>query len=475
VGSFLFPCFFPQWDYNDFEHHRKKAFAVRKVNSLDMTQGPIIKKLLLFAMPVLLSSLLQHLYTIVGNMVVGNFALNGTMAQAAIGATNHATKMLLNLFLGVSLGANVVCARLRGARDLPQLRKSMHTAMLLSGVLGVALMLLGLVLSRLLLGMMKTPADVFPYALTYIRVIFLGMPATLVYNFGSAIMRSYGDTKRSMYILGVTGLINVLLNLLLVAVLQLDATGVALATIITQYLSAAAVLWILFSPNQQYQLRWQELHLDGRLCKNIIAVGVPCGINGILQSTSNVILQSTVNTFGKEVIAGTAAAADISCFAYLVNDAFAAACLSFSAQCCGAKAYKRLDKLAVTAAICDSVIVLSMASLITLFARPLLHLFNPDPAVVDAGMFRLLLLSWTTVFFGISECLVGCVRGMGKSVTPTVINMFFLCGIRVLWAMFVFPLLPNTPEYLFLCYPASWVLALAAQAIGYIYNRRRLV
>lgn len=444
-------------------------------NSLDMTKGPIVKKLLLFALPVLMSSLLQHLYSVVGNMVVGNFAQNGTMAQAAIGATNQATKMLLNLFLGISLGANVVCARLRGAQDTPQLRKSMHTAMLMSGALGVLLMLLGLGLSKLLLGMMKTPEDVFPYALTYIRLIFVGMPATLAYNFGSAIMRSYGDTKRSMYILGVTGLINVLLNFLFVAGLHLDAAGVAMATIITQYLSALAVLWILFSPKQQYKLQLKELRLDRRLCWNIIAVGVPCGINGILQSTSNVILQSTVNTFGKEVIAGTAAAADISCFAYLVNDAFAAACLSFSAQCCGARTYKRLDKLAVTAALCDSAIVLSMATFITVFARPLLHLFNPDPAVVDAGMFRLLLLSWTTVFFGISECLVGCVRGMGKSVTPTVINLFFLCGVRLAWALFVFPFLPNAPAYLFLCYPVSWVLGLGAQAIGYSYNRKRLV
>lgn len=448
---------------------------MRKANSLDMTEGPIIKKLLLFAIPVLLSSLLQHFYTIIGNVVVGNFAADGTMAQAAIGATNHATKMLLNLFLGISLGANVVCSRIRGAKDHGQLRKSMHTAMLLSALLGVTLMILGILLSGWLLNIMKTPNDVAPYALTYIRIIFLGMPATLIYNFGSAIMRSNGDTTRSMYVLGVTGLINVVLNIVLVAVCQLDAAGVAIATIITQYLSALAILWILFSPKQEYQLKVKELVLDKRLTANIITIGIPCGLNGILQSLSNVALQSTVNTFGKEVIAGTAAAADISCFAYLVNDAFAAACVSFSGQCCGARAYKRLDKLARSAAACDSVIVLAMATLITIFARPLLGIFNPDPAVVEAGMFRLLLLSWTTVFFGISESLVGCVRGMGKSMSPTAINLFFLCGIRILWALLVFPYLPQDPAYLFLCYPISWVLALAAQAINYIHCRKQLV
>lgn len=444
-------------------------------NSLDMTQGSIVKKLLLFAIPVFMSSLLQHLYSIIGNIVVGNFATDGTTAQAAIGATNHAIKMLLNLSLGIALGANVVCATLRGARDDAGLRKSMHTAMLLSALLGVLIMALGIGLSGWLLELMRTPENVYPFALTYIRIIFLGMPATLIYNFGSAIMRSNGDTKRSMYILGCTGFVNVLLNILLVALFHLDATGVAIATVITQYLSAFAAVWLLFSPKQDYRLRLRELRLDLRVAWKIIAVGVPCGINGILQSLSNVSLQATVNSFGKEVIAGTAAAADISCFAYLVNDAFAAACISFSAQCCGAKAYKRLDKLALTATVCDGVVVLAMAAVITIFARPLLFLFNPNPLVVEAGMFRLLLLSWTTVFFGISESLVGCVRGMGKAVAPTVINMLLLCGVRIAWALIIFPFLPQDPAYLFLCYPISWVLALGVQAVNYIRCRKKLI
>ena len=448
---------------------------MRKANSLDMTQGPILKKLLLFSIPILLSALLQHFYSIADSVVVGNFAANGTMAQAAIGATNHVTKILLNLFTGVALGANVVCARLRGAKDHVQLRKSMHTALLLSAILGVVLMLLGLALSKPLLRLTNTPVDIFRSALVYMRIIFLGMPASLIYNFGSAILRSNGDTKRSMYILGITGLVNVVLNIVLVVVFHLDVVGVSVATIVSQYLSAFAVLFILFHQKQEYKLRLKELRLDSRLMWNIIAVGVPCGLNGILQSTSNVILQSTVNTFGKEVIAGCAAAADISCFAYLVNDAFAAACLSSAGQCHGAKNHKRIDKLLVTAAICDAGIVLAMATVITIFARPLLGLFNPNPAVIEAGIFRLLLLSWTTVFFGISECAVGCIRGMGKSMSPTVINMVFLCGIRVVWAVLVFPFLPNTPEYLFLCYPVSWVLALGAQAINYIHCRKKLV
>ena len=447
---------------------------MRKVNSLDMTQGPIVKKLLLFALPVLASALLQHFYSIADSMVVGNFAANGTMAQAAIGATNHVTKILLNLFTGIALGANVICAQLQGSKDDAELQKSRHTAVLLSVFLGILLMAMGLLLSDTLLDITNTPKDVFQAALTYMRIIFLGMPASLMYNFGSAILRANGDTKRSMYILGVTGLVNVALNVILVVVFHWDVVGVAVATITAQYLSAFAVLYILFHKKQAYKLRISELRIDRRLAKKIIAVGLPCGINGILQSVSNVILQSTVNVFGKEVIAGCAAAADISCFAYLVNDAFAAACLSSSGQCHGAGNHKRIDRIAITAAICDSIIVLAMATAITVFSRQLLRLFNPDPAVIEAGMFRLLLLSWTTIFFGISECFVGSVRGMGRSLSPTAINLVFLCGVRLAWAIFVFPLLPHDPAYLFLCYPISWVLSLGAQTINYIHCRKKL-
>ena len=446
---------------------------MKKAHSLDMTQGSVVKKLLSFALPILASALLQHFYSIADNIVVGNFASDGTTAQAAIGATDPAVRILLNLFIGVSLGANVLCAKLRGAKENKKLRDSMHTAVLVSAILGVALMLLGLLLSEKFLVWMNTPGDVSSAALSYMRIIFLGVPASMVYNFGSAIMRSNGDTKRSMYILGVTGCVNVLLNLFLVIGCHMDIKGVAIATIVAQYLSAFAVFWILFHPKQDYQLRFKELRIERKLLWSIIAIGVPCGINGMLQSFSNVILQSTVNDFGKTVIAGCSAAANISCFAYLVNDSFSAACVSFAGQCYGARKYKRLDKLAVSAAICDSVIVLVMAAMITLFARPFLRLFNPDPDVVEAGIFRLLLLGWTTVLFGISECLVGCVRGMGRSLSPTVINLFCLCGGRLVWALFVFPYLPYDPRYLYLCYPISWVLALIAHTINYIHCRKK--
>ena len=445
-----------------------------QTHTLDLTKGSVTKKLLVFMFPILLSTVLQHLYTIADRVVVGNFAADGTTALAAVGATNSATNLLLNLFTGISLGANIVCANLRGANSTEKLRKCMHSAVVLSGIFGVVLMGIGLALAQTILTWMDTPSDVLPMAVTYMRIFFLGMPASLVYNFGAAILRSHGDSKRSMYILGVTGMVNVVLNMILVTVFHLDVAGVAIATIVAQYLSAIAVLWILFNKKQEYKLSFKELKLHRELVGKMIAIGVPCGINGILQCLSNVILQAAVNSFGKYVIAGNTAATDINNFTYLVNNAFCAACVSFSGQCCGAREYKRLDKLIVSSAIWNSVFVMAIAAVVTIFPRQLLGIFNSDPRVVDAGMFKLILLSWTAMLYGIGDTLVGCVRGMGKSVTPTVWNIICLCGIRLVWVMFIFPRCPNDPRYLYLCFPVSWVIATAVQACTFIYYRRKL-
>lgn len=447
---------------------------MEKANSLDMTEGSITKKLLLFALPILASYLIQHFYSIADSVVVGNFAPDGTTAQAAIGATNPAINMLQNLIVGISLGANVVCSKLRGAKDHKTLRKGMHTAVTLSAACGFLLMCLGIWLSEGLLTATNTPKEVLPSAIAYMRIRFLGMPAMIIMNFSIAILRSNGDTKRSMYILTASGLVNVALNLILVICFRMGADGVAIATIVSQYVSMIAILWILFAPNDEYKLRLNELQISKQLLWNIIAVGVPCGISSILHSGTNLILQSTINHFGKVVIAGNAAATSINCIVYLVNDAFAAACLSFAGQCYGARAFKRLDKLAVTASVYNGGIVLAIAGIITVFARPLLGLFNPDPIVVEAGVFKLILLCWTTCFFGIGEIFVACMRGMGKSLAPMIVNIICICGVRLFWATAVFPLLPNDPRYLYFCFPISWIIGMFAQLVNFIICRKKL-
>ena len=278
-----------------------------------------------------------------------------------------------------------------------------------------------------------------------------------------------------MYILGVTGLVNVVLNLVLVIGLGLDVEGVAIATIIAQYLSAGAVLWILFSPRQEYALRAGELRIHGDIFRKTVSIGLPCGINGILHSATNVLLQSSINSFDSaNIIAGNTAATDINNISYLVNTAFSSATVSFAGQCYGAKAYKRIDKLAVSASLSNCGILLVIATVVTLFPRQLLSIFNSDPDVIEAGVFKLLMCSWTTMLFAISEIMIGCVRGMGKSMQPTVLNMISLCGVRLLWIWFVFPLCPHDPAYLYLCFPASWVVAMVFQTAYFLHCRKQL-
>lgn len=441
-------------------------------HAIDLTKGSVAKKLLLFAFPILVSGLLQHMYTIADRIVVGNFAENGKIALAAVGATAPATNLLLNLFNGFSVGVNVVCANLRGGNESQKLRQSMHTALLLSLILGITLAAIGTSLAESILTWMGTPADVLPSAAVYMRIYFMGMPGTLLYNFGAAILRAHGDARRSMYILGVTGLVNVVLNLVLVIGCGLDVEGVAIATIVAQYLSAGAVVWILFSPRQEYFLRLAEARLHRETLVKMIAIGLPCGINGILHSATNVLLQASINAFNSaDIIAGNTAATDINNISYLVNTAFSAAVVSFAGQCFGAKAYKRIDKLAVSAVVSNCGILLILAVAVTLFPRQLLSLFTADPNVVEAGVFKMLLCSWSTMFFAVSEIMVGCVRGMGKSMQPTVLNVISLCGIRVIWIWLVFPLCPHDPAYLYMCFPVSWILGMLFQ-IGYFLHCR---
>ena len=444
-------------------------------HTLDLTKGSVTKKLLQFAFPIIVSGLLQHIYTIADRIVVGNFAENGKIALAAVGSTAAATNLLLNFFLGLAVGVNVVCANFRGAGEAQQLRKSMHTSMLLSVALGIVLGLLGVFASPALLRRMGTPEDVLPSATLYMQIYFLGMPGALVYNFGASIMRAYGDAKRSMYILGVTGLVNVVLNLVLVIGFRMDVAGVAIATIVAQYLSAVAVVWILFRPRQEYGMRMAELRIHWQMLKKVIAIGLPCGINAILQSVTNVMIQSSINGFNSaDIIAGNTTATDINTISYLFNTAFSSACVSFAGQCYGAKEYKRLDQLALSASVSNCAILTVLATVVTLFPRQLLGLFTSDPNVIEAGIFKMILCSWSTILFGISEVMVGCVRGMGKSTQPTVLNLICICGARLAWIWFVFPLCPYEPAYLYLCFPVSWFLAAVCQSANFILCRKKL-
>lgn len=443
-------------------------------HSTDLTKGPITKNLLFFVTPLLLSSLLQQLYNIADRVVVGQFAENGSAALAAVGTTGEATTLILNLFIGVSVGVNVICANLRGARNQAGLRKCMHSSILLSAILGAILAVVGCLFSGPLMDLISTPDDIKPDAVLYMQIYFLGSPASMVYNFGAAILRAYGDTKRPMYILGLTGLVNVALNLILVIGCGRGVDGVAIATIVAQYLSAIAILRILFSPKYEYRMRFRDLRLHKPQVAKIFSVGIPCGLNSMVFNISNVVIQSAVNSFNsKDVIAGNTAATDITSLFFLVIAAFYSACVSFSGQCYGARRFRRIDKVAVHAVLYCNIIIALLAAVVTVFPRQILSMFNSDPHVIDYGVFKLILCSWTCMLYTVSDVCLGCVRGMGKSAVPTVLNMVVVCGTRLIWTCIVFPLC-RTIEFLYLCLPISWLLSALVQLGYFLYCRKKL-
>lgn len=444
----------------------------RKGN-MDLTKGSVTKNLLLFAIPIILSNILQHLYTAADRAVVGQFAENATGALAAVGSTNSAITLLLGLTNGLAVGVNIVCANLRGARDEKGLQRSMHTSMVLSVLCGAVLMAVGILVARPMLIMMSVPESVLDLATLYMRIYFCGVPASLVYNFGAAILRSNGDTRRPMVILGVSGVVNVVLNLVLVIFCHMSVEGVAIATVASQVVSAVWICGILFSREHDYKLAWRSLRLHKQQTWNVIKIGVPCGINGMAFSVSNLILQSTVNTFGEIVIAGNVAADSVGGLIYQVLVGFYTACVSFAGQNYGAGKIKNIDKGLVAGCILSAGIVLALGIVALVFAEPLLRIFNTDPAVVAAGVPKLGIYCYGYCVFAASEVLLGCLRGMRKTAVPSAINVLCVCVFRVVWVWAVFPLQP-TIEMLYACYPISWVLSGVGLLIAYLHYRKKL-
>lgn len=437
-------------------------------HSMDLTNGPVIRKLLLFAMPLLLTNLLQQFYSAADVIVVGKFA--GSAALAAVGSTGSITTLLLNLFNGLAVGANVVCANLVGARKREELNRCMYSSLLMAAFGGVIMMAIGVTFAAPLLRMMNSPENVIDLAALYMRIYFCGVPASLIYNFGAGILRAHGDTKSPMYILSATGVVNVLLNLVFVVVFHWSVAGVALATVVAQVLSAISVLVILFHSRGEYKLQIRKLRFHRGELNMITRIGIPCGMNGIVFSVSNVILQSTVNTFGDIVVAGAAAAGSITAFVYVVLSGFYTACVSFSGQNFGAKKYHRIDMLLVRSMICCFVLIGAASAALSFLGRGFLGLYTDDASVVLAGMPIMLIISWSYMIYAIPEVCIGCLRGMGKSAGPTMLNILCICGVRILWIFLIFPLNPMT-TMLYLCYPISYAVSGIAQYIYYRHCR----
>ncbi|MDE5933808.1 MAG: MATE family efflux transporter, partial [Lachnospiraceae bacterium] len=394
---------------------------------------------------------------------------------AAVGSTSSLINLLTNFFMGLSVGANVLVARFFGARNQKELSETVHTAMTLSLYSGILLTLIGLFGAKRILIWMNTPADVLPLATLYLRIYFLGMTAMMLYNFGSAILRAIGDTRRPLYYLTIAGIVNVLLNLLFVIAFQMDVAGVAAATAISQCISAVLIIRCMMKEQGSIHLELSALRVHGDKFKRILQIGLPASFQGILFSFSNVIIQSSVNSFGAVTVAGNSAGANIEGFVYVTMNAFHQAAISFTSQNVGAAKYERVNKILYTAQLCVMAAGIVFGNLAVFFGYPLLRMYTASPEVMEAGMRRMEIICRFYAFCGMMDVMVGALRGLGYAVMPMIVSLIGACGLRLFWIFTFFRMEQfHTVTSLYLTYPASWFLTFLAHVGCFIVVRRKL-
>ena len=447
--------------------------ADQKKYEMDMCSGSILKKMLMFTLPLMLSSILQLLFNAADIVVVGRFA--GDNSLAAVGSTTALINLLTNLFVGLSIGANVTAARNYGGKREDALSRTVHTAVTISIISGVILTVIGVVGTKEMLRLMSTPDEIIDLAADYLRIYFAGITATTIYNFGSALLRAIGDTKRPLYYLLAAGAVNVVLNLLFVIVFKMDVSGVALATIISESLSAFLVIRCLMRETGAIKLELKKLRVHKAELISIIRIGLPAGFQGIVFALSNVVIQSSVNLFGNIVVAGNSAAANIEGFVYMAMNSFYQATLSFMSQNFGAGEYKRLNKILACGELCVVVVGLVLGNAAVLFGNQLLSIYSDSPEVIAAGMVRLHYISKVYFLCGIMDVLVGALRGIGYSVLPMVVSLLGACGLRLLWIATVFRIPQfHKVEVVYLSYAITWIITAGVHFLCYVIVRKKV-
>lgn len=439
--------------------------------SLDMTEGPFLKKILLFSVPLMLTGLLQLAYNSADVIVVGRFV--GSEALAAVGSTGSLVNLFLNVFLGLSMGSGVMVARHIGEKDDEKLKKCVHTAMLLSLICGLFIGAVGFFASSYMLRLMDVPDDVIELASLYLKIYFLGSPGLLAYNFGASIIRATGDTKRPLYILTFSGLVNVILNLVLIIVFDMGVSGVAIATIVSQYLSALLIIIYLTRMPNACRLIFGKLGINRSELKSIIRLGLPAGIQNSLFSVSNVIIQSTVNSFGSVAMAGIAAGSNFDSYVYTCTNAVAQTTMNFTSQNMGAKKYRNIGKVYRYCLLITIVVGLAMGWLGRIFGNQIVGLFSDDPQVIAIGAERLKLIMPFYFFCSLMDVAACQIRGMGKSFEPMIVSLVGACGIRLFWIYFILPL-NHTLIFLYWAYPLSWSLTFFAQFALYFIVKKQM-
>lgn len=440
-----------------------------KKYEIDMCNGPLLSKILVYAVPLIASGILQLLFNAADMIVAGRFA--GHAALGAVGATSSLINLLINVFIGMSVGANVLVAHFFGANRQEELGQTVHTSIALSLISGIILGIAGFLLASPLLTLMGTPEDVLPHAVIYMQIYFVGVPGMLLYNFGSAILRAVGDTKRPLYYLLFAGVINVILNLFFVIVLQIGVAGVALATIISQFISAALVIRCLIKEEGAYHLDIRAIRLYPDKVMRILRVGLPAGFQGAVFSISNVLIQSSVNSFGSIAVAGNTAAQNLEGFVYNAMNSFHQTALSFTSQNMGAKKMDRVKKIMWICVGCVTVTGMVMGCTGLYFAKELLAIYSTDSQVVAYGHQRLLIIFSTYFLCGIMDVLVGSIRGMGYSIMPMIVSLLGACGLRIVWIFTIFAF-NRTPDILYISYPVTWTVTLLVHFVCFTVGYR---
>ena len=448
---------------------------MKKSYEMDMCNGPLVGKILLFAFPLMLSSVLQLLFNAADIVVVGRFT--GAEALAAVGATSALINLLVNVFMGLSIGTNVLTAQGYGARNEKGVQDTVHTSIMLSLVCGVLLIFIGVFLAAPLLELMGTPDNVLGHAALYMRIYFIGMPALLVYNFGAAILRAVGDTRRPLYYLLFSGIINVILNLIFVIIFKMGVAGVATATVVSETISAGLVLRCLMKSEGMFQLHMGKLRIKKQKALQIVRIGLPAGLQGAIFSISNVLIQSSINSFGSVAMAGNTAAGNLEGFVYTSMNAVYQTNLSFTSQNMGAGNWKRMKKILGICLVFVSVVGLVMGRGFVFFGHQLLGIYSSDQEVIQYGINRMQVICGTYLLCGIMDVLVGSMRGMGYSFVPMIVSLVGACGLRILWIFTVFQW-HRSLFVLYLSYPITWILTALAHTVCWykiIHKRERQV
>ena len=437
-----------------------------------MCNGPLFKKILIFSLPIMAMNILQLLYNTADMVVVGHFS--GSKALAAVGATGSLISLIVNLFMGLSVGTSVVVAQAWGADKPAEVSRSVHTSIAISIIAGLIVMILGLLLCKPLLILMGTPKNILSLSTLYMRIYFTSVPATMIYNFAAAILRAVGDSRRPMYYLFITGTLHVIFNLFFVIVLHMSVGGVACATVISEYLSVTLILICLGRYDGAIRFIPRDLCIDWEKLKAIIRIGLPAGLQGLLFSISNVLIQSAINSFGTAMVAASSASGNIENYVGTTMTAYYNAAIAFTGQNKGAKKYDRIDRIAKACTVLIMVTWILLGGTILLFGRLLFGIYTPDPEVIKLGMLRINILMAVYFTSGVMSVFPGLMRGMGYSVTPMLCSLVGVCLLRIVWLATVFAWFP-TEKVLFACYPVTWTLTGIGQVIIFFFVRHKIL